>query len=100
MKMKDRYLTRRRGGRGVKTMKTVFIPCHSVCSVVNGRLSAQRDSGNSILGMGLMGVIRVMGLMRKKHKSKNSSAQRDSKMSILPEVRRQRLTAVSAVLSI
>jgi len=60
MKMKDSYLTRRRGERGVKTMKAVFIPCHSACLVVNGRLSgvlcwphgqqtknrpAQRDSG-------------------------------------------------------
>jgi len=71
-------------------MKTVFIPCHSVCSVVNGRLPenspAQRDSGISKLGMGLMGlmgVIGVMGLMGEKPEKQNRSTQRDSKISIL-----------------
>jgi len=42
---------------------------------------AQRDSENSILGMGLMRVIGLMGLMRRKQKSKNGFPQRDSKMS-------------------
>jgi len=60
-----------------------FIPCHLVCSVVNGPLSenspARRDSEISKLGMGLMGVIGVMGLMGRKHIIKNSPAQRDSK---------------------
>jgi len=80
-------------------MKTVFIPCQSVCLVVNGRLSglfcrwhggrlpetrpAQLDSGISKLEMGLMGVIGIMGIMRRRHKSKNDPAQRDFGISIL-----------------
>ena len=91
-------------------MTTVFIPCHSVCSVVIGRLlSAQRDSGNSNfgrlsvvlcwphgqktengpaqldsimsnLGMGLIGPI---GLMVQKPVMKTTPAQRDSGISNL-----------------
>jgi len=61
--------------------KPVFIPCHSVCSVVNGRLSVQRDSGNSILGVGVLRILRSLGIMGGKAKNKNSPAQRDSKMS-------------------
>jgi len=44
---------------------------------------AQHSSGISILGMGHMGVIGVMRLMGRKHKTKNSSAQRNSIMSNL-----------------
>jgi len=46
-------------------------------------IPVQRDSEISNSGMGLMGVIRVMGVMGRKHKTKNRPAQRDSGMSIL-----------------
>ena len=44
---------------------------------------AQRDSGNSILGVGILGILRSLGIMGEQPIVKTCPAQRDSKMSNL-----------------
>jgi hypothetical protein len=70
-------------------------PAQRDSKMSNGRLSGvscwphwqnrlpQRDSGNSILGVGSLETLRSLGILGGKTKSKSSSAQRDSEISNL-----------------
>ena len=44
---------------------------------------AQRDSGNSILGVGSLGILRSLGILGEQPVMKTTPAQRDSEISIL-----------------